>query len=257
MDEAGYFLQSDKAAFDDGGMTRRNQIPASPPSTAEVEAVCSILEQEYGSPRHGNPDQPLDDLVYVILSNRTTPSVARTLYSALRETFPTWDAVADAPESELGGILAPGGLSKKRTSQLQGIVKRLREDFGRATLDPLAVRETAGAEDYLTSLPGVSQKVARCVLMYAMDRPVLPVDVHVHRITDRLGWHQHRRADQSHETLERIVPPKLRYGFHVNCVAHGRAVCRSRRPACDRCALLAHCAFGRGRVGKAAVREGA
>lgn len=208
-----------------------------------VEEVCNLLEDAYGSPRHGNPEDPLDDLIFVILSNRTGPLVAQRVFSELKDAVGHWRDLSVMSQETLSNILRPAGLASKRAAQLTQIVKRLMDDFGDASLDTLAHWSDDEAERYLASLPGVSLKVAKCVLMYALGRQVLPVDVHVHRISARLGWHRHKRADQAHETLERLVPPHLRYGFHVNCLAHGRSVCRASRPRCSECVLASHCSF--------------
>lgn len=101
----------------------------------------------------------------------------------------------------------------------------------------------AEAEHLLTSLPGVGPKVAKCVLMYALDRDVLPVDVHVHRLATRLGFRTKKRPDTSQELIESAVPRELRYSFHVNAVAHGRTVCLSQRPLCDVCPISKWCHY--------------
>lgn len=230
---------------------RSRQLRREPPRGAQsvppdvVRAVCNALEDTYRSPRLGNPYDPLDDLVYIFLSNRTTPAVAVRVFDALRSAYPAWESVIDAPERSVAEVLRPAGLAIKRSAALRALLERLRADFSTCTLAPLATWSDAKAERYLCTLPGVSRKVAKCVLLYGFDRAVLPVDVHVHRITTRLGWHQHRRADQSHDTLESLVPPHARYSFHVNCVAHGRALCRPRVPRCDACPILVHCPTGK------------
>ena len=205
--------------------------------------MCLRLEARYGSPRHGNPTDPVDDLVFIILSNRTSATIAKAAFRELKARIGSWEKLLRLGEGELTQILTPTGLSAKRSAHLRGIIRRLIADFGAPSLGALARWTVEDAEEYLVSLPGVSHKVAKCVLMYTLDRQVLPVDVHVHRITRRLGWHTHKRADQSHETLEQLVAPPLRYGFHVNCIAHGRAVCRPGLPLCALCVIKADCNY--------------
>ncbi len=98
----------------------------------------------------------------------------------------------------------------------------------------MSVEETG---ELLVSLPGVSEKVAKCIMMYTLNHRVLPVDVHVHRVVSRLGWTKRKRADQCHQELESLVPPRWRYAFHVGCVLHGRAVCRAQKPLCGNCSI--------------------
>ena len=129
-------------------------------------------------------------------------------------------------------------LSKSR------VLRRLREELGAVSLAALGRMNTEEAEGFLLSLRGVSRKVAKCVLMYSLDREVLPVDVHVHRVSSRLGMKVKRRPDTSQELIEGVIPPKLRYCYHVNAVAHGRAVCRPRSPRCSDCCIRELCDSG-------------
>lgn len=222
---------------------RKGTIGPRVPRSADVKTVCNRLEGEYSSPRHGNPANPLDDLFYILLSNRTGAVVARRVFRALKRRVGSWDTLGDLSQIELRRIISPAGLVGKRRSQMRAVIRRLQKDFGRATLRPLSKWTDAAAEAYLVSLPGVSQKVAKCVMLYGLNRDVLPVDVHVHRVTSRLGWHSHRRADQSHESLEKLVPEALRYSFHVNCIAHGRTVCRAGLPSCGVCVIREYCHY--------------
>lgn len=214
-----------------------------PPNPRRVRRIVAALERAYGSPRHGNPRNPLDDLVYIILSTRTRdPSFGRT-FRRLKGSFPSWNAVRRFDARRMERVLEPGGLGKLKTRQILAIITRLKRDFGRATLAPLGKMPDSEAEQFLTSLPGVGPKIAKCVLMYTLGRQVLPVDVHVHRIATRVGFRTKRRPDTSQELIEGAVPPELRYSFHVNAISHGRSVCLSRRPLCRMCQISRWCEF--------------
>jgi endonuclease III len=204
---------------------------------------CKRLARRYGNPRHGNKVDPLDELVYIVLSTRTSEAVFRHIYRELKSTFPSWNDIDARRVGEFHRILAPGGLSSLKAYQLLGIFSALRRDFGRTTLAPLRAMTDKEAERFLTTLPGVGKKVAKCVLMYSLSRRVLPVDVHTHRVALRLGLKTKRRPDTSQELIEAQVPPHLRYGFHVNAVAHGRDVCLSRKPICGSCVLRQYCPY--------------
>ena len=213
---------------------RRSQI---------VRRVCERLEATYGQPRLGNPKKPLDDLVYIILSNKTSPTTARRVYDAVKKRFKSWDAMLRARNSTVESILKPAGLSKIKSAQLRGALRSIARDFGRCSLNDLSKWPQAEAECYLTSLPGVSEKVAKCVMIYTLGAQVLPVDGHVHRISNRLGWTARKRADQCHDELEPLVPPARRYAFHVDCIAHGRKLCRPANPICKNCCIQRYCRY--------------
>jgi endonuclease III len=208
-----------------------------------VRRVCEQLKAMYGEPRLGNPEDPLDDLTYVLLSNKTQPIRAQTAFSKIKEKFPAWREVMEADPTELISILKPTGFAVKRTTQIQAILRKIDEDFGALSLDQLRSREEAEVLHYLRSLHGVSDKVARCVMMYTLGFKVLPVDVHVHRVAQRLGWTRKNHPEQAHDELEELIPPNRRYAFHVDCVAHGRALCKPLKPICAPCGIKKHCQY--------------
>lgn len=210
-----------------------------------IRRVCESLERTYGNPRLGNPNDPLEDLVYVLLSNKTPPGRARTVYERLRDEYPTWSEVVKADSTEMVSLLKPAGFAVKRTSQIQASLEKVNDDFGSHSLDALKNLTQEEAYNYLISLPGVSDKVAKCVMMYALDFKVLPVDVHVHRVARRLGWSTVDKPEQDKGKLEWVVPPNRRFSFHVGCVSHGRALCRAARPDCLPCPLKNHCEYFR------------
>lgn len=207
-----------------------------------VARVCELLEVVYGLPRFGNPADPLDDLVYIILTNKASPAVANCLFDKVKQQFPTWNEVLESPDL-LPKLIRQGGLAVKKSAQIVAALGKIQSDFGACSLEPLRGRQETDAEAYLVSLPGVSQKVAKCVMMYTLGAAVLPVDAHVHRVARRLGWTQRKRADQCHEELEALVPRERRHAFHVDCIAHGRTVCRAIKPACDHCPVNKYCDF--------------
>lgn len=208
-----------------------------------VRRVCESLEKNYGKPRLGNPANPLDDLVYIIISNKTSPEMAASTYEKIKDRFPKWEDVLESHPSVLRSLLSQAGLSKVKSEQIRATLRKIKKDFRTCSLDSVRKRSEPEIEDYLVSLPGVSGKVAKCVMMYTLNSDVLPVDAHAHRIATRLGWTARKRADQCHDELEALIPPRRRYAFHVGCVKHGRLVCRPKRPLCDQCSISSHCEY--------------
>jgi endonuclease-3 len=208
-----------------------------------VRGVCDSLKLRYGTPRFGNPRDPLDDLIYIILSNKTTPGTARSTYDRLRKRFQKWDDVLDAPNSVLRSLIRPAGLSTVKSRHIRAALRSLKKRFGACDLTGLKQLDGRAVEDYLVGLPGVSEKVAKCVMMYTLGLPVLPVDTHVFRVSSRLGWTARRRADQCHAELEALIPAMLRRNFHVACIAHGREICRPLAPLCRKCCVNRYCDY--------------
>lgn len=174
----------------------------------------------------------------------TGPSYER-VYDRLKVALPDWRLLLRVPLQDLSALIADAGLATQRAARLVEIARILVRDFGFVSLTPLARMSDQDAFAYLTALPGVGPKSAKCVMMYSLNREVLPVDTHTARLAFRLGIVPTARASATDRDLEQVVPPSLRYDFHVNAVAHGRAVCRAVRPRCIECALRSVCPYGR------------
>ncbi len=211
-----------------------------------VSRIVKILGDTYGNPRHGNKKNPLNELIYIILSTRTQERSFRKAFAQLKRAFPSWNRISFGDRGRIRKLLRPNGLAHLKTEQILAIIDRLRREFGRATLARVRSMSDREAEQFLIQLPGVSLKVAKCVLMYSIDRHVLPVDVHVHRVARRLGFSVKNRPDTSQHLIEGAVPPRFRYAFHVNAIAHGRELCTPRNPQCGRCPISGYCQFFKG-----------
>ena len=200
------------------------------------------LRTAYGQPRHFNPEDPLDDLIFLVLSRMTQEIKYVRTYSRLRSSLSTWHAVRDAPCDELETLIHEAGLAPTKAAQIQAILREIESREAGLRLDRLREMESDQVEAYLTSLPGVARKTALCVMLYALGRDVLPVDTHVWRVAQRLGlappgeWSEGRGR-----ALEATVPRGLRGSLHVTMVAHGRRVCRARAPSCETCTLADLC----------------
>jgi len=203
-----------------------------------------LLAQRYGSPRHRNKADPLDELVFILLSQMTTaPSFGR-VYERLKESTGGWAHVRRMPLRRLKSLIKDAGLSRQKAPRIKAILKKVAADFGKLSLAPLRRMEDAAAERYLTALPGVGVKTAKCVMMYSLGREVLPVDTHVWRVARRLGLVSGAVPyARVHGALEAVVAPGDRYAFHVNAISHGRAVCTALRPKCRTCPLRRFCPF--------------
>lgn len=192
----------------------------------------------------GNKRDPYDELIYILLTamTRSQPRLDRA-FEGLRGLVGEagWGALPDVDNAALEEVLRPLGFVNRRREQLLGIARRVDEELG-GTLEPLRELGDQEALDYLTSLPGVGTKTAKCVLMYSLDRDVLPVDIHVLRVAKRLGLVPADASwDRTDRLLEASVPAELKYDVHVSFVIHGRDVCRSRDPDCDACVLADLC----------------
>lgn len=207
-----------------------------------VPRVVARLATAYPASRLGNKANPVDELVYILLSRQTTEKQYQGGYRSFRRAFPRWQIVLEASFHTVAAALKPLGLAKQKTKALRSAFRRMKADFGRITLAPLRCWPTWRALNYLCGLLGVNEKSAKCVLMYCFDRQVLPVDTHTLRVSRRLGvLGSHVPEWSAGRWLEMAVPPELRFDYHVRCVQHGRLVCRPRQPLCGQCCIRELC----------------
>jgi endonuclease-3 len=202
----------------------------------------------------------LEELVGTILSQHTSNINSDRAYERLAARFSApaapmrrsgdsravdWNAVADAPIAAIEQSIRCAGLSRIKSVVLRDILRKIRADRGEMSLEFLADWPVEKARDYLVGLKGVGPKTAACILLFSFHKPILPVDTHIHRIAIRLGLIGPRvSAEDSHLELERIVPPRQFYNFHILLIKHGRTICRARRPRCHDCELLDICPTG-------------
>jgi endonuclease III len=207
-----------------------------------VQKVLRLLEGTYEDSRLGNKRNPLDELIYIILSIQTNETRYQEVYRRFRARFRRWADLLDASPDVIAAAIVEGGLSAQKARHLKAIAQKLQQDFGEVSLRRLKGMSTPKAETYLCSLPGVGIKTARCVLMYALGRQVFPADIHCLRVMTKLGWIRWRwqRAEYLAGAAQAAVAPPLRAKLHIRLVQHGRAVC-GKTPRCSECVLRSLC----------------
>ncbi len=221
--------------------------PSCPPeSPSRLHVIADRLDRVYG-PRRWQPHlPPLDELVMTVLSQHTSDANTARAFQSLRSRFPTWEAVRRAPTSAVADAIRTGGLADRKAPRIQAILNDILTERGVLDIDHLVDLPLDEARDWLLQLKGVGPKTAACVLLFSLGRPALPVDAHVHRVAKRLALiGPDVGAEAAHALLEADLGGDRDrvYAFHVNMIAHGRAVCTARRPFCERCPLTECCAF--------------
>lgn len=215
--------------------------------------VYEMLLATYGEPKNEPDYDPLGGLIGTILSQHTSDINSERAYRQLVAAFPTWEEVRDAPTYQIAEAIKSGGLANVKSARIQAVLHTLTEQQqaqgGTQSLSAylsarLAQLSTEEAWRYLRTLPGVGPKTSACVLMFNLDRPAMPVDTHVHRVSRRLGLIGPKvNADQAHLLFDRVTPPEWVYPLHVNLIRHGREICHAQRPECSRCPLYSECAY--------------
>jgi endonuclease-3 len=204
--------------------------------------ISAKLIALYGKPEWKPRYAPIDELVDCILSQSTTDANRDRAFAALKARFPDWESVRDAPTEAVVEAIRPAGLANQKAPRIQNALRHITRERGSLTLDFLAEMETEAAKAWLTAIDGVGPKTAAIVLCFAFGKPAFPVDTHVYRVSKRLGLIGEKvSAEAAHAELEALIPPEEYYPAHLNLIAHGRALCRARKPHCERCPLTDEC----------------
>jgi len=212
------------------------------PPKRRVRAIRDRLRELYGRPINDPHGHPIAELVRTVLSQNTNDTNRDVAYDRLRERLPTWEEVRDAPVEDVIEAIRPGGLANTKGPRIQQILRELGDH---PDLDWIEHAPRDDAIDFLIALPGVGRKTAACVLIFAFDRPEIPVDTHVYRVGGRLGlFREGASFEEAHDEMLRIVDPEDAYEFHINLIRHGREICRPR-PRCDQCGLRRMCPYWR------------
>src|SRR3954470_22046693 len=212
------------------------------PDKRRLRAIRDRLREMYGAPAPQPHGRPTAELVKTVLSQHTNDRNRDRAFAALRQRFPTWEEVRDAPLAEVEEAIRPGGLARQKAPRIQAILERLGDP------PDLDWTETAPREEsleFLLGLPGGGRKTAACVLIFTWGIPEIPVDVHVHRVGGRLGLFPEKASfERAHDEMLAIVDREDAYALHMNLIQHGRRLCRPK-PRCDECELRRMCPWYR------------
>ena len=213
--------------------------------SAKALEVTQRLTEQYGVSSWSKKD-PMSMLVDILLSHRTKDAQTAAAYESLLQRFGTWEAVRDAPTNEVQDAIANVNWPEVKAPRLQAIMRRITEERGELNLNFLCELPVEESAAWLNRLEGVGPKTTGCVLLFSCQQPILPVDVHVHRVSGRLGLIGKKvTADNAHPLLQALLPNDARtiYNFHKGLLRHGQRVCVYERPRCNQCMITDQCDY--------------
>lgn len=182
---------------------------ARPPET--VREVHRRLNRAYGPLEPPRRLDPIEELIFTILSQNTKDVNRDRAYTAMRSRYPTWGSLATAGTRDLVRCIRVGGLANTKAPRILGVLREIRAREGGYALDWMYDASDEEVAAYLMTLPGVGPKTAACVLAFSLGRPALPVDTHVHRVATRLGFlPAGTTSGRAHALLTALVPPRIR-----------------------------------------------
>lgn len=203
------------------------------PSKAYVKKVLDFFDEYYPEARCSlNFGDPFQLLAATILSAQCTDERVNRTTPALFAAYPGPKAMAEADLESLEAVIKPCGFYHNKAKSLIGMSRALMTDHaGRV---PQTLEE-------LVRLPGVGRKTANVVLGNAFGVPGLTVDTHLGRVSRRLGLSRSQDPEKVEADLAAIIPREKWTLFSHQAIAHGRALCRARRPLCEVCPFFAAC----------------
>jgi endonuclease-3 len=190
--------------------------------------IVRILDETYPEAtialRFSNP---LELLVATILSAQSTDVKVNEVTETLFQKYRTPEDYLRVPEDELKADIHSTGFFNQKALAIREACRRIVEVYDGKVPDSM---------EELTTLRGVARKTANIVLSNAYGIVVgIPVDTHVKRLANRLGFSAHNDPDKIEQDLMRLVPQDRWYRFSYELIDHGRALCTAKKPRCTEC----------------------
>ena len=177
---------------------------------------------------------PFQMLVMTLLSARSKDSTVIPIVKKFFSLYPTVEDVVGLEVSELEKWFFRIGFFRVKARNVKKLCSILINDFDSK------VPET---REEMMTLPGVGRKTANCMLNYAFGKPAVAVDIHVHRISNRLGWIKTKNEKESEFALMEVVPKSEWINVNRLLVGHGQTVCSPVKPKCGSCSVREYCSF--------------
>jgi endonuclease-3 len=199
----------------------------------EYREIFDIIESHLTGEAHldelaREKQDPFKILISTILSARTKDTNTRVATNNLFSHYKTPLEIADAPVDELEDLIYAAGFYRVKAKRIKEVSQIIHNKYQDKVPDE---------KKNLLSLPGVGAKTANCVLVYAFKKPAIPVDTHVHRISNRLGWVSTLTPEKTEKALLEILPKNQWIRINRLFVRFGQEICIPNNPKCEICPL--------------------
>ena len=198
-----------------------------------IKKIMKILNENYTIRVVCNRD-PYKVLIRTILSQRTRDENTDQATENLFSVYPDIYAVADGSIEKIQELIKPAGFYRVKAGRIKEVSRILIDQYGGEVPDDLKE---------LMSLPGVGRKTANCVLVFAFNEPAIPVDTHVHRISNRWGFVDTKKPEDTEKELMSFVPKDLWIELNDLMVQFGQTICKPTSPQCEICPIYDLCDY--------------
>ena len=190
----------------------------------------TALQDLHDAEDHG----PFSILIGTILSARTKDESTTRIVKDLFKVYKNSKQLANAKIKDVEKIIKSIGFYHVKAKRIIDVAKIIDTKYNGTVPDDL---------EKLVELPGVGRKTANCVLVYAYEKPAIPVDIHVHRISNRLGLVQTKNPEETEFELMKLVPKKYWIDINDTFVMYGQNICKPISPMCDVCKIKNLCKY--------------
>lgn len=177
---------------------------------------------------------PFSILIGTVLSARTKDENTTKVVKELFSKYKTARALAKAKVKDVEKIIKPIGFYHVKAKRIIDVARQVDSKYHGKVPQEL---------EKLIDLPGVGRKTANCVLVYAFDKPAIPVDTHVHRISNRLGLVDTKTPEETEESLMKTTPKKYWLEINDTFVMYGQNICKPISPMCNVCKIRNYCKY--------------
>jgi endonuclease-3 len=186
--------------------------------------------------------EPFQTLIITIISQNTADTNTERAYAALQNRFKiTPQPLATAPRAEIEDCIRVGGLYQNKAQAIQTASKIILEKFG-GSMNPIMALPLEEARTVLMEMPGVGPKTADVVLLFSGDKPTIPVDTHVGRVSKRLGLAPKTGGYEAMRlSLQSFFEPSDYLAVHLLLISLGRKYCKAQKPQCKDCPVSSYC----------------
>ena len=179
-------------------------------------------------------DSPFKILIGTVLSARTKVENTTKAAKALFKVYDTPQKLAKAKVKDIEKMIKSVGFYHVKSKRIIEVAKLLISKYGGKVPSDI---------DKLVEIPGVGRKTANCVLVYAFEQPAIPVDTHVHRISNRLGLVSTKMPEETEMELRKTIPKKFWLDINNTFVMYGQNICKPISPMCDVCKIRNTCNY--------------
>jgi endonuclease III len=177
---------------------------------------------------------PFKILIGTILSARTRDEITTKVIKSLFSEFKSPDELSKADLKDLKKVIQKIGFYNVKAARIKEVSQKLIENYNGKVPSNL---------DDLLTLPGVGRKTANCVLVYGFKKPAIPVDIHVHRISNRIGIVNTKKPEETEMVLQKSVERKHWTRINETFVTYGQNICLPKNPKCKICHLTKICKY--------------